>query len=185
MEDPRIPTGYGKICRQASENLTKRGHTVYSLAFNNTAPNLSVVNFQWGTVLPNISLSKNKELLFGDKDIIENAFKEFSIDSIIFCNDTHRFAYIKELPKNILSQSWFWHVCEADTYDWLGIDIFNRIKGAVFATKFTENYNKVFGGVINKNYVRQKANEIGSVFFHPADHFAFCSGRPGSCASGG
>ena len=127
-EDPRIPTGYGKICRQASENLTKHGHSVYSFAFNNSAPT-PISSFSWGTVIPNIAASKDKKMLFGDAESIIKAYKEFAIDSILFCNDSHRFAYAKNIPNEILSKSWFWHICEAETPDWLGIELFNKMKG--------------------------------------------------------
>lgn len=152
MEDPRIPTGYGKICRQASENLTKYGHTVYSFAFNNSSPNLAAVRLSWGIVLSNLALSRDRSSTYGDAELIIDACKEFNIDSIIFCNDSHRFAYARKLPKEVLLKSWYWHICEAESQDWLGIELFNRMKGVVFATEYTQN--------INKDHVRTQIEQI-------------------------
>lgn len=138
MDNPSVPTGYGSTCRLTAKELTKRGHTVYAMAFNG-GRNLGDKGeniFEEGgiKVISNFARQKNAENLYGDVDTFLRVEKEISPDVYFWHNDSYRYSYMEHLPQNILSKSVFWLPYEGVCPDPLGPKVFGKCAAVRFVT---------------------------------------------------
>lgn len=137
MDNPLMPTGYAATCRLTAKELARRGHQVYTISFNG-GPQQDT-EFEWYgiKVLPNTALKRNPNAGYGDAQTIIDIHKSIKPDIFFFHNDSYRYAYVEQLPEEILSKSVFWLPFEGDRPDVGGIE---RVFGKCAATRFVTKY---------------------------------------------
>lgn len=139
MDSPIIPTGYASTCRLTGKELKKLGWDVYALAFNGgpqVGPNKEeIFDFNGIKVIRNCALSRNPESIYGDVKTILKINSTINPDIFFWHNDSYRYRYMKELPKEILEKSVFWLPFEGDVPDAPGLEVFGNCSVIRFVTK--------------------------------------------------
>jgi GT2 family glycosyltransferase/glycosyltransferase involved in cell wall biosynthesis len=141
MDNPALPTGYASTCRLTAKQLAKRGHEVYAVAFNggDPQPNQGIVDWYGLKIIPNFGLERNRNAIYGDAQTILEIEKRVSPDIYFFHNDSYRYSYLRDVPKEILERSVFWLPFEGEQQDMMGVQLFNMCAATRFVTKHALN----------------------------------------------
>ena len=107
-DHPAVGSGYAKTTRLTCKELIKRGHQIYTAAFN-TWDHFKEENFEGIRVLPNAHhTSSGLNENYGNVKLILDYDKAHNFDVIIFHNDYYRYSYVRELPLHIQKKLMFW-----------------------------------------------------------------------------
>ena len=154
MDNPCVPTGYGSTCRLTARELSKKGHTIYAMAFNG-GPNVgnageSVFEFNGIKIISNYARQKDPDNLYGDVETFKKIEKEIQPDVYFWHNDSYRYSYMENLPQGILDKSVFWLPYEGNFPDPLGSKVFGKCAAVRFVTNHALQMN--FETVKNMDY---------------------------------
>jgi len=142
LDSPIIATGYASTCRLTAKELSKRGYEVYGITFNGGPQQDHIVDWYGIKIIPNHALRRNPTAMYGDAQTIIQIFNELNPDILFFHNDSYRYSYINELPKEILDRSVFWLPFEGENVDHLGVQLFNKCAATRFVTQHALNIHK-------------------------------------------
>jgi len=135
LDSPLIATGYASTCRLTAKELIKKGYDVYGISFNGGPQNSEIVDWYGIKILPNYALSRDQNANYGDADTVIRICKDINPDILFFHNDSYRYSYINQLPKEIQDKSVFWLPFEGDNVDVQGAQLFNKCAATRFVTK--------------------------------------------------
>jgi glycosyltransferase involved in cell wall biosynthesis len=142
-EDPRIPTGFGTVCRSLCRLFASMGNQVYAAAFNSQTRPGPNTDFENCVILPNLSLQRSPGAAYGGPDLIRFYDRNYSFDAIVFCNDSHRFRYVLDLPDDLLAKSVYVHLSEAEVVDSMAMRIMSLCGDFVFTSSYSKGINSV------------------------------------------
>jgi GT2 family glycosyltransferase/glycosyltransferase involved in cell wall biosynthesis len=163
MDSPLVATGLANTCRLTGSEFIKRGHDVYTVAFNSGQQPDGVGDWYGIKVLPNYALERDRNAIYGDAETILRIKREIDPDIYFFHNDSYRFSYIPSLPDGILEKSVFWLPFEGKERDHGGLDSFKKVAAVRFVTEYAKRmHEKELEGC-----------DIG-VIPHAIDHVTFC-----------
>lgn len=153
LDSPLIATGYASTCRLTAKELKKRGYDVYGISFNGGPQNSDIIDWYGIKILPNHALKRNVHSNYGDAQTVIQICNDIKPDILFFHNDSYRYSYINELPKEILDKAVFWLPFEGEQQDNLGCQLFSKCAATRFVTKHALD--------IHKNILKDK--DIGSI----------------------
>lgn len=138
MDNPLLPTGYGSTCRLTGKELTKRGHSIFAMAFNGGtqkgAKGEDIFDYYNLKIVSNFALDRDSNAIYGDAECMKKAYDLVKPDVILWHNDSYRYSYIERLPKEMMERSIFWLPYEADYPDPLGPKTFGKCAAVRFVT---------------------------------------------------
>ncbi len=153
LDSPLISTGYASTCRLTANELIKRGYEVYGIAFNGGPQHDKIVDWYGIKIIPNYALKRDSYAMYGDAQTVVQIFNEIKPDIFFWHNDSYRYSYIRDLPKEILERSVFWLPFEGEHVDPLGIQLFSKCAATRFVTQHALK--------IHKDML--KGNDIGNI----------------------
>lgn len=139
MDNPVIPTGYASTCRLTAQEFIKRGHEVYAMAFNGGPLPDKVAEWNGIKIFPNDALKRDKNAIYGDMATLIRVENEVKPDIHFFHNDSYRYSYVQNAPREILEKSVFWLPFEGEQPDVVGVKLFDRMAATRFVTKHALN----------------------------------------------
>lgn len=139
LDSPLIATGYASTCRLTAKELTHRGYDVYGITFNGGPQPDHIIDWYGIKILPNYALRRNPVAMYGDAQAIIQIFNELNPDILFFHNDSYRYSYIRDLPKEILDRCVFWLPFEGEQEDPVGLQLFSKCAATRFVTQHALN----------------------------------------------
>lgn len=144
LDSPLIATGYASTCRLTAKELKSRGYDVYCVSFNGGPQSQEPADWYGLKILPNYALPRNPNAIYGDAEAIKKIYYDIKPDIMFFHNDSYRYSYIPELPKEILDRSVFWLPFEGDVTDQQGVGFFSCCASTRFVTHRALDMHKEF-----------------------------------------
>lgn len=137
MDNPAIPSGYASTCRLTLRELKSRGWEVATVALN-CFQGQEGGDYDGIKIFPNLS----KNGMYADLNTVIELDKQYKPDIHLFHNDSYRYSYLKDAPKEILNKSIFWLPFEGEEPDYNGVELFKKLSATVFVTNAAFNIHK-------------------------------------------